>query len=455
MPRFPSSHNMGGMVVVVVRVVTLLLVRTAFGGCAPFFAHGKVPTTTIATGFGEQQRIDSDIALVKARAQITWLRTKPGAYVSDKIEIRRVNPLDRTSPVGVFTRATVHAEELLITIPKAAIIEGIPTALDSDSAAYWFECDTANKLSQEMRLGSNSTYSGFVEYLLEQSPGQIPSAWSNAGQDLLLKVLEQDENGDGPLPPFDAVHWMKEWSEACSGGGEMMTMEDPLEKFAALMLIQRGWETKLVPIYDMINHHGGDRWMNIHDPRINHVDVVQVRSNRRMQAGEELLYSYTDYADPKYFHEKQGTPEIFRDFGFVESFPRRFYFAEGSLYFEIDYKVNSSPSQTTTTTTTAVAADDGLLELTWLEQPSLQSFNFAVNQYSRLQALSGTVQNAFLSTDIPHHEVDMIHQYYQALVVALQMAVQSIDAASDTTTANDPRGSGNGYLQVEVEVPVS
>jgi SET domain len=452
MLRIPSLWHRGGRVLVMVVVVVTLLFSSL-----PF-AHANVATTTtiaaatIASGLNEKQ-FDSDIALVKARAQVTWLQTVPGAYFSDKIEIRRVNPSDRTSPVGVFARADVNAEELLIAIPKAATIEGIPTALDSDTAAYWFECDTAHKLSQEIRLGSNSTYSGFVEYLLEQSPAQIPSGWSRAGQELLLQVLDQDENGDGPLPPLDAVHWMKEWSEACGGDG---MEDDPLEKFAALMLIQRGWETKLVPIYDMINHHGGNRWVNIHDPRINHVDDVQVRSNRRMQAGEELLYSYTDYADPKYFHEKHGTPEVFRDFGFVESYPRRFYFQEGSLYFEIDYneKKNSNPSSQTTTTT-AVASDDGLLELTWLEQPRLRGFNFAVKEYSRLQALSGTLQNALLAADVPHHELDMIHQYYQALMVALQMAAQSIDMASDKSTTSNSRGAGNGYMQVEVEVPVA
>jgi hypothetical protein len=382
--------------------------------------------------------LPDDVSLNKARAQVAWLHTKVGGYFSDKIEIRRANPLDRTSPLGIFALADLDADELLITIPKAATIRGIPTTLDSSARSpYWFECDTAHKLTQELKLGSNSTFSSYVEYLLEQSPDQIPSAWSRAGQDLLLEVLGQDENGDGPLPPFDAVNWIqREWIGACG------MMEDPLEKFAALMLIQRGWETKLVPIYDMINHHGGAHWVNIHDPRVNHVDDIQVISNRRIQAGEELLFSYTDYADPQYFHEKHGTPEILRDFGFVDSYPRRFHFADEeedlSVYFETDVKVNNPSNGTTDGAATTTAAGDCLLELKWLEEPNLQGINFLVEQYSRLQALSSKIQEAWTASDIPHQELDMIHQYYDALVVALGMVVEtnsypSTDATTTTT----------------------
>jgi hypothetical protein len=402
----------------VARVVDLLFLLSIYGPSSSLSSMFVSATSSVAA-----ERLEEDILLIKARAQIPWLQTKPGGYFSDKIEIRRANPLDRTSRMGFFAAVDLEADELLMTIPKEAIIEGIPTTADPKTES-WFECDTAHKLSQEMRLGSNSTYSGYVEYLLEQSPGQIPSAWSSAGQDLLLEVLGQDEDGDGPLPPLGAVNWMKERNEAC-GGGEMM--EDPLEKFAALMLLQRGWDTKLVPVFDMINHHSGNRWVSVRDPDVNHVDDVQVHSSRKIPTGEELFVAYGDVSDPQYSYEKWGTPEIFRDFGFIESYPRRFYFAEAvDMAFEIDYQEKD-----------AKEAEIGCpLELTWLDLPNERGFAFLVEQYSRLRELSGRMQQSLTGTSgIPHHELDMVHQYYEAMSTALQMAVATITASSTTTRA--------------------
>jgi hypothetical protein len=346
--------------------------------------------------------------------------------------------------MGFFAVVDLDADDLLMTIPKEATIEGIPMIADPKDET-WFECDTAHKLSQELRLGSNSTYSGYVEYLLEQSLGQIPSSWSSAGQDLLIGVLEQNENGDGPLPPLDAVRWIEEWKGAC---GEIE--DDPLEKFAALMLIQRGWDTKLVPVFDMINHHGGNRWVNVRDPGVNDVDDVKIYSSRKIRAGEELFIAYGE--NQLYSHEKWGTTEIFRDFGFFESYPRRFYFAKApDMAFEIDYQEKDTKEEEM----------GGPLELTWLDLPNERGLAFLVGQYSRLRELSGRMQESWMGTlGIPHHELDMVHQYYEAMSTALQMAVETITASSTTTRAgasktNCINDGESGCRVVEVEVSAS
>eukprot|EP00957_Ditylum_brightwellii_P071372 5426024-Ditylum_brightwellii.AAC.1 len=100
-----------------------------------------------------------------------------------------------------------------------------------------------------MKLGSESDYAPYVEYLLDsQPPGQIPSAWSDAGKALLEEVLGRDR----VLPPFHPTTTLtEEWYGECNGS------HDPVELHAAQLVIQRAWDNLLIPIYDMFNHRNG------------------------------------------------------------------------------------------------------------------------------------------------------------------------------------------------------
>lgn len=61
---------------------------------------------------------DGDIAT----QLIHWLRTN-GAYINEKLTVRRINPADVTSPRGVFALEDMDAGELLCHIPHTLLLK--------------------------------------------------------------------------------------------------------------------------------------------------------------------------------------------------------------------------------------------------------------------------------------------------------------------------------------------
>ena len=96
----------------------------------------------------------------------------------------------------------------------------------------------------------------------------------------------------------------------------------------------------------MLNHHNG-LVNSITRPSIYDKDGFGVYALKDLNAGEELLYSYHGCPDCKGCPtcgtslEYWGTPEMIRDFGFVEPYPQRFYYDDmGPVYLKIDEHPN-------------------------------------------------------------------------------------------------------------------
>ena len=218
-------------------------------------------------------------------------------------------------------------------------------------------CATARTLADEMRLAEQSKFAPYVLYLKDtQPPGVLPSVWSDAGQELLSEVAL-----GGPsehLPPVQLLDWMQDdWYGVCQG--------DPADEHAATLVVQRSWDENLIPVYDMINHRNG-KWLNTDSDPIREGDRVTVRAIRNIAADEQLYISYNFCRDCQGRYERYGTPEILRDYGFVEEYPRRFVLPSLGVGFDLD---EPPPSDRT--------EDDSVpsppLKLTWI--PGQEPFN--------------------------------------------------------------------------------
>ena len=125
-------------------------------------------TTVIVTGVAvndTSQKIQDDL--------IAWVRSKGGS-VSEKIEIRRVDPSDPTSYMGVFVKEPIPAKEGLFVIPRDCYIDVFDTAAELDpedeGEGVWTDyfrnvCQLSKKLAAEMKLGSKSQYAPYIVYL--------------------------------------------------------------------------------------------------------------------------------------------------------------------------------------------------------------------------------------------------------------------------------------------------
>lgn len=171
------------------------------------------------------------------------------------------------------------------------------------------------------------------------------------GQELLLKVQGDISMYDfmpEPVHGSHMVNWMDEYF-----GDSCLSEEDDeaLDRHFMALVVQRGFDEALIPIYDMVNHNRG-KVNTVTRPSVTSEDGFGMYATRDILAGEELFFAYHDCKfslfilqfEKKNNHnhtsniffplvapdsgtvpEYWGTPEILRDFGFVEPYPHRFH----------------------------------------------------------------------------------------------------------------------------------
>jgi hypothetical protein len=219
--------------------------------------------------------------------QVDWLNSLKGGYFNPKQEIRRGNPDDPTSYVGIFAKELIEEGDVLAQIPWEFIISAkeFDGEDDDDELTTMLMCGTVRNLAAEMKKGAQSKHAPYVQYLLNQTEGQLPSAWSEEGKRLLVDILGGEEYQQ--IPPVEPVDWLTEdWYEACHGDPE-----DTLSAHAAMLVVQRADDDLMVPIYDIYNHRNGKyhatKMMNKNEGE-NYI----VQARRTIEPGEEIYHSY-------------------------------------------------------------------------------------------------------------------------------------------------------------------
>jgi hypothetical protein len=290
-----------------------------------FFLLISLLLITSNSASGDATSSSGDVAIQHVQNLMEWMQSK-GGYINPKVEIRRWDPTDLTSYFGVFTNAPIQNDELLIKIPAEITIHLAEETQDWDYQQV--VCELAWTFKEEFELGNESDYAPYINYLKSQPKGQIPAMWSRAGQHLLMRV-QGDLNTNGVETYTDGnemTSWLEEWFENdCMLRVQHQDEEGSLNPYFLALATQRGYDYAMLPIYDMINHHNGNKINTITRPSIFHSNGFGVYAIRDLKAGEELFYSYHGCPDCGNSLSYWGTPEMLRDFGFVESYPRRFH----------------------------------------------------------------------------------------------------------------------------------
>mmetsp|Transcript_32480 Transcript_32480/g.48081 ORF Transcript_32480/g.48081 Transcript_32480/m.48081 type:complete len:1218 (-) Transcript_32480:1455-5108(-) len=344
--------------------------------------------------------------------QIDWLRAKGGTF-NDKLEIRHADQSDPTSRYGMYATGDIPEDELLIEVPRSCLL----TAGDDTGSYGGMWCPTVRNLIKEMRKGDESDFAPYAKYLKVQPHGQLPSAWSDAGKELLLEVLGQnDEDPSNDLRPAEPIYWIdSEWYQECKGG------DDPFEQNAGLMLVQRGWDDIMIPVYDMMSHRNG-KWLNTKSNSVHEkTENVRVSASQDIKAGDEIYTTYNFCEDcgnrgTKHF----GTPEIFRDYGFVENYPQRWFLGRKGASFELDEEFDEDGTPT------------GAIKLTWLakNKPAGRSIGYMLKQFERLNNVASyELENA--DESIPKNELASIKEYHKAATAAITHALNELDVDID------------------------
>ncbi|CAJ1948599.1 unnamed protein product [Cylindrotheca closterium] len=353
-------------------------------------------TTSVSSNHHGENQDDGTSKLVGEL--IDWMLAKGGS-MDPRVEMRRWNPQDPTSYFGAFVNAPVKKGELLLKIPGAIKIQVEDPSIQDDWDYDEQVCQLSWMLKTEYELGDDSDYAPYINYLKAQPFGQIPAMWSNVGQHLLFEV-----QGDWSIHDFetqgegeDIVMWLwKSFEPNC------MFRNDTLNPFYIAMAVQRGYDIALIPVYDMLNHYNGDKVNSITRPSIYDKDGFGVYALRDLKAGEELFYSYHACPDCRDTIDIWGTPEMLRDFGFVEQYPHRFHLKKNGTIF-VDEVVADDGSKSYV----ATCRDGECPRKEWVTEEMEYLQNVERKQIAKSKSF------------IPKYEYETIKQYHKALTVAL------------------------------------
>lgn len=348
---------------------------------------------------------------------VDWVVSK-GGFFSEKLEIRGMNPNDKTlSELGVFAKDDIEPQEPLIEVPHSCYIalwdKALPDDESDDKETNYYKnmCHLSQKLMTEMQKRNESDYAPYINYLWEQRRGQLPATWSKAGKDVLRAVL---------TPGSDVVDWIDTRFK-----GSCIRSDDAFGEHVVALTTQRGFDSALIPIWDMVDHRNG--WVNIENDSIWAGDRLKVRASTKIYEGDEVYASYDECLDCGTVSDDWGTPEILRDFGFVEQYQQRWIFPEQNIWFAID-DWNDDDDDNNRPPMLKVEWDTEGKEAYGI--PNKAGMTFLRNE---LQRLNSVVAEKVLKEqgDVPKHEWDIILQYHRDATIAISMAIESLESLNE------------------------
>jgi len=324
-------------------------------------------------GAGVQQQIQQKVQQQKQQIQpeayqqrlVDWIRKDPKGFFHPSILFKRLGSDGNSGPYAMHITQDIPKGTPLIVLPRKYVLDSSHNGIqyDKDDDYSQIMCVTVARMVNEYdkqyyddgdndndeQSSSSSFYAPYLSYLFDEtvggtSRGLLPTSWSQKAKDTLYLILDTDWDGDGGagsvLEPQDFE--IESVFEACDIdmilGGDGDDDDDDDDDYyyeedkqwaedANLFLEARGWYDKLIPVVDMLNHINGPA-KNVEVTHIiNDSNDIAAYASRDISAGEQLQYSYSECMDStcdfgaiKYSYDTQ---DIFKDYGFVELYPRR------------------------------------------------------------------------------------------------------------------------------------
>ena len=179
---------------------------------------------------------------------INWLRAN-GAFINDKLEIRRINPDDPTSPRGLFALESLEEGETVCNIPWSLMItpgedtvERREDKIERPESKLW-DCGTIDAVIEEIGK-SEDDMTPYGKYLLSQSRGYTLGFWSEEGRNLFWEMTDEEK-----LPPIWIEDPLEEWEEYCDGD-----VKNDDHVFAVMLVKARADYQYLTPFYGEFEH---------------------------------------------------------------------------------------------------------------------------------------------------------------------------------------------------------
>lgn len=433
---------------------TVLVFRVCFATTSSATETNAVPEattleheTTTATRKDDSSSWKNDMTML-----IDWVRTH-GGTVHEALEVRQQSSSSSSSPrrASLVAQRLIQTNELLWEIPLQYTLDPRRNNtihheddhdLDEDMA---FVCTATRQLVHEFQKNDESSIYGpwrdCWRHQATTNVHRIPSMWSEAGKDLLLQLVgwsveyfenESDDDDDEPeavatqiLPPLDPTTWIDyDWKILCNGGDDNDNDDDDdddnrLVHGAVLTVAQHRALRAVVPLMDWVTV-GSVPNIRI-DQTTNTNNMLQVWSTREIHPHEPLVRGHAEF---------EGTPETFRDWGYVEDLPHTFQLPGSEVRFVVDNKADQDEE----------SSNARRVEVTLLEGVTVEELNAEFFD-SELQRLRGFAQIYFLPgkpDTIPELEWTMLKEYYTAVEQGIR-ALTELKRTSECALQGDCR----------------
>ena len=327
-------------------LIFLLIAATSLGGCSALststYAAADIDINTEVDFYEDDgDKLSSNL--------ITWLRDN-GAYINDKLVVKNDG-----SYRGIFATQDMEVGERVCSIPSSLILQPTEELTKKEEDLDDTDCITIKAVMNAMSEGDDATPYG--KYLAAQPSGYLPTFWSDSAKELLSTMLkstrkerltesrltdynplEYDE-----LPPYGVRDMINELKRDCKVSDELI--KDPKYLFAAMLVTSRADYDYMIPFYDMFNHDNAK--VNIKHDENPHKDdkkreiafsALGFTLTKPVKAGEELLLSYNRCNICSDRLDWYGTPEMWLEYGFIESIPQRWLFDFARAKFELEWK---------------------------------------------------------------------------------------------------------------------
>lgn len=267
-------------------LLLVILVAQPFPGAATFFDRKSKQKAASQTDDNNNKNDEGFVQLV------TWMKENDGR-VDDRFTVMQ---LDGGVRGGVATEDIEQGAELLHCPWKLVIGSNGMNDQMSDM------CDVVKSIEFELRLGEASLWYPYLDLHHESLLNtRLPALWGSDAR----KELQG-------LPPSEDAQRHTQWLEKDCGGRQ----DDPLTQEALLCFVTRATAVGMVPIYDLFNHHNGER-----NVKLQLSDTgVQLVALDTIPKGEQIFLSYG----------VKSVSTMYRDYGFVESWPQIWTWTEDS-----------------------------------------------------------------------------------------------------------------------------
>ena len=362
------------------------------------------------------------------KAMFDWVRSK-GGFVHHGLEFRRYND-DPKAPFGLFTNKSILKDETILVIPRECTIHS-PIPEEYCLAGY--------ALDRELALGNSSLFAPYVNYLLDTQPyGQLPCTFTRAGKTMLTTMIPDGKTAGTPHQDYSADITSWDFFSHCNIG--------PEHEYAFQLLRQRSWSDILIPVYDMMSHTNDPSILNTQCDQVQGARNIKVVASRTIMPEEELFLSYTNFPGSEDMHDWYGVTEMVRDFGFIPALPQRWVISAGSKNASKTFAFELQNANE------KISGGERRTAVEWIYQPpTKQQIEFGETLLDHLKQFASEK----LSTNqknVPQHERDLIVQYNQAFVSALEAAIWTSEFGQiDSSQAYSDKVKTGVYFSSESE----